>query len=198
MKLPSSTVGMIMLGSVNRFMERVLLHSKFHWERYEIKFWETKTKRKFNWNFSKKNDNYDYKFDSFRQQTKGVKCLKTNSNFFYFLFWIRHQINSMFVFPLLFRLYPKLLVDLIPNLGLVVDLTNTKKYYHPDVSMRCCLFCRQCGRRFAYICAESESFFRFNVCLQEFEKLGVAYQKIQVEGHVVPKNLYSKMSVAMF
>lgn len=31
--------------------------------------------------------------------------------------------------------------------------------------------------------------------LQEFEELGVAYQKIQVEGHVVPKNLYSKMSV---
>ncbi|XP_031634549.1 mRNA-capping enzyme [Contarinia nasturtii] len=30
------------------------------------------------------------------------------------------------------QLYPKLLVELIPNLGLIIDLTNTTKYYHPD------------------------------------------------------------------
>lgn len=31
------------------------------------------------------------------------------------------------------RLYPTLLVSLIPNLGLIIDLTNTLKYYNPDV-----------------------------------------------------------------
>lgn len=32
----------------------------------------------------------------------------------------------------IFRLYPKLLLELIPNLGLVIDLTNTTKYYLPS------------------------------------------------------------------
>ncbi|XP_055316595.1 mRNA-capping enzyme [Sitodiplosis mosellana] len=30
------------------------------------------------------------------------------------------------------QLYPKLLVSLVPKLGLVIDLTNTLKYYNPD------------------------------------------------------------------
>lgn len=48
-KLPSSTVGMIMLGSANRFMGRVLLHSKSHWERWA----NVLNKSKLNWKFQK-------------------------------------------------------------------------------------------------------------------------------------------------
>lgn len=32
-----------------------------------------------------------------------------------------------------FRWYPKLLVTLIPNIGIIIDITNTTKYYNPKV-----------------------------------------------------------------
>lgn len=35
----------------------------------------------------------------------------------------------------MFRLYPKLLVSLVPDLGMVIDLTNTTKYYNAKVNI---------------------------------------------------------------
>lgn len=35
----------------------------------------------------------------------------------------------------MFRLYPKLLLSLVPDLGMVIDLTNTTKYYNARVKI---------------------------------------------------------------
>lgn len=56
------------------------------------------------------------------------------------------------------------------KIGLLIDLTNTKRYYHSSVSLLS-LSCWLCHKFFVF---------------QEVTELGVGYEKIFVEGHEIP------------
>lgn len=71
----------------------------------------------------------------------------------------------------------KILLEKVPNLGIIIDLTNTNRYYDPRVSFT--LF-EILQFIFILICA---LLFLLKQC---FENEGVRHQKLMIPGHVTP------------
>lgn len=114
-----------------------------------------------------------------------VKC-------FHWFFSLNNEcdFDFFFIFVKLFRLYPKLLLSLIPNLGLIIDLTATTKYYNPDVGIVFPLYSLYAFESMKL----SWHYFWFGF-IQDFIQLGVEYKKILVQGQVIPSYKCSVESV---
>lgn len=74
-----------------------------------------------------------------------------------------------------YRLNVDKLIKELPNLGVVIDLTNTSRYYSPTV------------RNYPSL-SFSLWFLLLSLTSQELEKNGVIHAKIFVPGHVIPRN----------
>lgn len=84
-----------------------------------------------------------------------------------------YKFRNNFSFIFLFRINTKIMFERIPSLGLVIDLTNTKKYYHSKV-----LYNRS-------KMGELQNLTNF-LCFKNVTDLGIEYKKIFVPGHHLP------------